>query len=269
MMTGLPPRSAVGRALVLVVAACALALGAACKEKDPKLPAAGSVDADKYLYDHGTASLERKKWLEAREYFKKLIDTYPQSQYRTDAKLGVGDSYIGEHHADSMVLGINEYKEFLQYFPLNPRADYAQYKICLAESHQMLSPQRDQTETREALRDCDNFLQTYPDSKYRSDVETIRRTARDRLSESEFEIGESYYRLRWYVGAIARFQGVIKDDPGFSRIDAVYFYLGESFYKSLKEQEAAPNYAKILESYPKSEYAARAKQRLATIKIKQ
>ena len=268
MTTGPRHRTFFGRAALVVTATLALALGVACKTKDPNLPAAGSVDADKFLFDKGNDALQRKKWLEAREYFKKLIDTYPQSQYRSDAKLGVGDAYIGEHHADSMVLGINEYKEFLQYFPLNPRADYAQYKICLAESQQMLSPQRDQTETREALRDCDNFLKSFPESKYRPDVDKIRRTARDRLSESEFEIGESYFRLRWYVGAIQRFQGLLKDDPEFTKIDAVYFYLGESYYKSLKEAEAVPNYAKIVESYPKSEYAARAKQRLASIKIK-
>jgi outer membrane protein assembly factor BamD len=269
MTTGSSVRPSFRRAAVLAAAVLALALGAACKEKEPKLPAAGSMDADKFLFDHGTAAIQKKKWLEAREYYKKLIDTYPQSQYRSDAKLGVGDSYIGEHKAESMVLGVNEFKEFLQFFPLNPRADYAQYKICLAESQQMLSPQRDQTSTRAALHDCDLFLQAQPDSKYRPEVEKIRRTARDRLSESEYEIGLSYFRLRWYVGSIARLQGLLKDDPEFSRIDGVYFYLAESYYKSLKEAEALPNYAKVVESYPKSEYAKRAKQRMATIKIKQ
>ena len=51
-------------------------------------------------------------------------------------------------------------------------------------------------------------------------------------------------------------------------MDDVYFYLGESFYKSLKEAEALPNYAKVVESYPKSKYVQKAKARMATIKIK-
>jgi outer membrane protein assembly factor BamD len=259
---------ALRRGLMLTTVVVALAAGAACKAKEPKLPAAGSADADKFLFDHGTASLTNKKWLEAREYFKKLIDTYPQSPYRGDAKLGVGDSYVGEHKPDSMVLGVNEFREFLQYFPLNPRADYAQYKICYAESKQMLSAQRDQTQTREALRDCDAFLATYPESKLRPDAETLRRAARDRLSESEFLIGESYFRMRWYPGAILRLQGLIKDDPGYSGIDGAYYFLAESFYKSLKEAEALPMYAKIVEQYPKSQYAPKAKLRMDTIKIK-
>ncbi len=259
-----PPRRTIG-----FVLAIGLAAASACgKKADPTLPAAGSVDADKFLFDRGTAALDKKKWLEAREYFKKIIDTYPQSQYRADAKLGVGDSYLGEGHSDSYVLGVNEFREFLQLFPLNPRADYAQYKICLADSRQMLSPQRDQTATHEALRDCDAFITTYPDSELRPEVEKVRRVARDRLSEHEFEVGLSYFHQRWYPGAIMRLQGLLKDDPEFSRMDAVYFYLGESFYKGLKEAEALPNYAKIVESYPKSEYLQKAKARIATIKIR-
>ena len=256
------------RAVVAAALALALAGAGACKKTDPKLPAAGTVDADKFLFDRGTTSLENKKWLEAREYFKKLIDTYPQSQYRADAKLGVGDSYVGEHHSDSLVLGVNEFREFLQYFPLNPKADYAQYRICAAESAQMLNAQRDQTQTRQALHDCDAFLQTYVNSDYRPEVGKLRRAARDRLSESEFLIGQSYFRLRWYPGSIARFQQLIKDDPDYSKMDAVYFYLGESFYRSLKEAEALPAYAKVVESYPQSQYVAKAKERMATIKIK-
>lgn len=255
------------RTAALTAASLLLLAVAGCK-KDPKLPAVGSADADKFLYDRGTAALENKKWLEAREYFKKIIDTYPQSTYRADAKLGVGDSYIGEKHTDSLILGVNEFKEFLQYFPLNPKADYAQFRICAAESKQMLSPQRDQTSTREALRDCETFLQNNPGSKYHDEGEALRRQARDRLSESEYEIGVNYLRMRWYPGAITRLQGVIKDDPEFSKMDEVYFYLGEAFYKNLKEAEALPNYAKVVESYPNSKLVPKAKARMATIKIK-
>ncbi|HKW00045.1 MAG TPA: outer membrane protein assembly factor BamD [Vicinamibacterales bacterium] len=251
-----------------VLAVASLLLGAAACKKDPKLPAVGSADADKFLFDKGTAALEQKKWVEAREYFKKIIDTYPQSGYRADAKLGIGDSYIGEKRVDSLILGVNEFKEFMQYFPLNPKADYAQYRICAAESKQMLSPQRDQTATREALRDCDAFLQSNPQSKYHAEGEALRRQARDRLSESEYEIGVSYFRMRWYPGSTARLLQLIKDDPEFSKMDGVYFYLAESYYKSLKEAEALPYYSKLLEAYPKSEYVAKAKARMATIKIK-
>jgi outer membrane assembly lipoprotein YfiO len=127
-------------------------------------------------------------------YFQRLVDTYPQSPHRADAKLGIGDAYLGEGRADSIVLAANEFREFLNFFPLNPRADYAQYKLAVAQMRQMLGPARDQTATRAALTELDRFLQNYPKSALRPEVEKLRRQARDRLSESEFRVGVFSYR---------------------------------------------------------------------------
>src|SRR6476659_9564346 len=104
------------RALALLLAAaCAVTMVSACGRKRSNLPAAGSVEADKFLFDHGNDALARKRWLTAREYFKKLVDTYPQSPFRQDAKLGIGDSYLGENTLESNILAANEFKEFLTY----------------------------------------------------------------------------------------------------------------------------------------------------------
>src|ERR1700680_1941409 len=128
--------------LALLSAVACLVTLTACSSA-PKLPATGSMGADKFLFDRGTVAIGQKHWIEAREYFRRLVDTYPQSPYRQEAKLGIGDSYIGENSVESNILAINEFHEFLNFFPLNPKADYAQYQIGLAHFHQMLSPQRD------------------------------------------------------------------------------------------------------------------------------
>src|SRR5438132_8665975 len=132
------------------VAICATTLAltiGGCAKKNANLPAPGSVDADKFLFDRGTDALAKKHWIEAREYFRRLVDSYPQSSHRQDAKLGIGDSYVGEGTLEALVLGVNEFREFLTFFPANARADYAQFKVCVALFKQMPKPQRDQTPT--------------------------------------------------------------------------------------------------------------------------
>ena len=57
---------------------------------------------------------------------RQVVENYPNSMHRPDAKLGVGDTYLGEKTAESLVLAANEYREFLTFYPTNPRADYAQ-----------------------------------------------------------------------------------------------------------------------------------------------
>ena len=65
---------------------------------------AGTLEPDKFLFDRATQTLNEKKWLASREYFKQIVDTYTQSPYRPDAKLGVGDTYLGEGTTEALVL---------------------------------------------------------------------------------------------------------------------------------------------------------------------
>jgi outer membrane assembly lipoprotein YfiO len=249
-------------ALLLLAATAAVD----CHRNKTILPAPGSVEADKYLFDHGQAALTRRHWLEGREYFKKLVDTYPQSPYRQEAKLGIGDSYLGENSIESNILGVNEFREFLSFFPGNERTDYAQYKIALGYANQMLGPERDPTPAQDALTACDTFLRNYTSSKYRPDVEKVKRQARDQLSGKDYKVGLQYYRINWYPGAVSRFKALLDADPEYSARDAVYFYLGEIYHKTKQDAEALPYYDKLVKQFDKSEFLERAKKRIEEIK---
>lgn len=255
------------RGLTLALLLITVALSA-CAAKDPIAPPADAPDPDKYLYEQGQAQLERRKWLTAREYFRRLVDGYPQSPYRAEAKLGIGDSYLGEDTPEAQVYALNEFREFLSFFPTHSRADYAQYRLALSYYQQMLAPQRDQTSTKEAIREFDLFLERYPKSSLIAEVQAKRREARDRLSRAEYEVGLHYYRMKWYPGAIDRFTAVIKNDPEFTRRDAVYFYMGETLMTEQvnRPAEALPYYDRIIREFEASEYLERAKERVAAIK---
>ena len=109
---------------------------------------AGPGEADQILLDRGQAALKERSWTRARTYFSELLESYPQSPLRADAKLGVGDTFLGENNSASYVYAQNEYREFLAFYPTNPKADYAQMQLGMVHFNQMLSPQRDQTETQ-------------------------------------------------------------------------------------------------------------------------
>ncbi len=225
------------------------------------------LEPDKFLFDKGTAALNAKKWLTAREFFKQVTETYTQSPYRPDAKLGIGDTYLGEGTAEALVLGINEYREFLSFYPTNARADYAQYKIGMAHFRQMRAAQRDQTETREAIKEFDVFIIRYPSSQLMSEVRGKRREAQDRLSTANYMVGYFYYKQqKWYPGAIDRFKSVLKDDAGYTGRDAVYYYLADSLSHTRRDAEALPYLEKLVAEFEKSEFLVLAQKKIADIK---
>ena len=249
--------------LVLVVAAVMALSGCAGRQTAPP---PGTAQPDKFLFDRGTAALKEGDWMDARTYFQQIVDGYPQSPFRPDAKLGVGDSYLGEDSAASVVLAANEFREFLQFYPTSPRADYAQYKLAMSHFEQMRAADRDQTETRAALKEFDVFFQKFPNSPLVPEVKKNWRVARDRLSESSYRVGMTYYRIPWYPGAIDRFREVLRDDPDYSGRDAVYFYLAESLARTDKKAEAIPYFERLLAEFERSEHLEDAKIRLQELK---
>jgi len=242
------------------------ALAGACATGGAKKPPTGTLEPDKFLFERGTENLDKKRWLVAREYFRQLIDSYPQSPYRADAKLGSGDTYLGERSAESFVLAANEFREFLSFFPTHPRADYAQYKLAMSHYYQMRAAMRDQTETREAIKELQNFLTRFPTSPLADEGKQRLREAKDRVDDWDFGVAEHYFRIRWYPGVVGRLLPLIKADPEYTRRDAVYFILGESFVKVNKPAEALPYYERLVKEFEQSEYLENAKKRIAELK---
>jgi len=255
--------------LRLPIAIVLIVLAAACATGGAKKPPTGTPEPDRFLFERGTEELNRRRWLVAREYFRQLVDSYPQSPFRADAKLGVGDTYVGEGTAESFVLAINEFREFLNFYPTHARADYAQYKLGMAHFYQMRTPMRDQTETKEAIRELQTFVARYPNSSLIAEGRQHLREAKDRIDDWEFGVGLQYFRLRWYPGAIGRFQPLLKGDPEYTGRDGVYFYLAEALIKVSRQAEALPYFERILKEFERSEYLEPARKRIEELKAAQ
>ena len=243
----------------------ALALASGCGARQETLPA-NTAQPDRFLFERGNAALKEEEWANARTYFQQIVDGYPQSPVRPDAKLGLGDAYLGENTPESQVSAANEFREFLSFYPTSQRADYAQYKLAMTHFVQMKAADRDQTETKAALAEFEVFFQKFPNSALMPEVKQNWRIARDRLSESSYRVGLTYYRLRWDTGAIDRFREVLKEDPGYTGRDAVYFYLAESLARTDKAAEAIPYFQRLLDEFDQSEHLEDARKRLQQLK---
>lgn len=246
-----------------LLAATALACGEAMGRR-PELPT-GEIDADRLLFERGTAALEEGDWRRAREYFVTIRDTYPQSEYRAPARLSIGDTYEGEGTAAGYVQALDEFQDFLNLYPTHERAGYAQYKVGLVHFQQMRRAERDQTETMAAVEAFERFITLYPTDALMPEARARLREALDRLSRHDFVVGYFYFRLKNYAGAVSRFREIIDNDPGYTGRDEVYFYLAESLATVNRASEAIPYFARLLDEFDSSELAEQAQTRLAEL----
>jgi outer membrane protein assembly factor BamD len=133
----------------------------------------------------------------------------------------------------------------------------------------MRAPQRDQSETRDAIREFRTFVARYPTSQLLPEAQMRLREALDRLGEADYQIGLYYFHQRWYPGSIDRFTSLLKSDPEFTNRDSVYFYLAESYVKIMRPPQALPYYEKIVNEFQQSEHLQDAQKRIAELKAAQ
>ena len=92
--------------LCALVSLLCLAFAGGCSSNPPLTASPG--EADRILIERGNAALKEEKWATARQYFSELLESYPQSPLRAEAKLGVGDTFLGENNTASYVDARNE-----------------------------------------------------------------------------------------------------------------------------------------------------------------
>src|SRR5258708_27056309 len=124
----------------------------------------------------------------------------------------------------------------------------------MSHFYQMRAPMRDQTETRETIRELQIYVTRFADKPLIDEARQKLREARDRIADWDFGVAEHYFRIKWYPGAVGRLVPLLASDPEYTRRDAVYYFLGESLIKVKREAEALPYYERLVKQFEQSAY---------------
>jgi outer membrane protein assembly factor BamD len=234
-----------------------------CKRKPVEI-APEVAASDEALYKAGQ-EIMKKDAEKARLYFRQVIDSFPKSFYAQRAKLAIADSYFDKGDESNMILASSEYREFIQLYPYSPSASYAQYRIAMTFFKKALKAGRDQTKTTQALIELKKVITNFPLSDEAKLAQKQIVECEERLAEHNFSIGEHYYRVLAFKAATARLSEILTNYPSYSKMDKVYFYLADSYYKWRKAEESLPYFTKLVTDFPKSKFTKKAQARLAEI----
>jgi len=102
----------------------------------------------------------------------------------------------------------------------------------------------------------------------RGPVEPPRDPTMEITAKHNLEIARWYITKRKaYEGAGDRLQEIMDTYPEFSRMDEVVFWMGELSLKLKKNDKAGEFYNKLLKTYPSSQFAKKASERLDELKL--
>jgi len=90
----------------------------------------------------------------------------------------------------------------------------------------------------------------------------LMETVMPKAAKAAYDYGYRQYNSRNYQEALKSFEKVEMYDPNYSKMDAVYYFMGRSCQLLQDSRSAVAFYQKLLEKYPKSGYVRSAKARL-------
>ncbi len=222
------------------------------------------ASSDEQLYKLGE-QYAKKDVEKARLYFRQIIDSFPKSFYAQRAKLAIADSYFNKNDEGNMIIAASEYREFISLYPYSPSASYAQYQIAMTFFKKKLKPGRDQTKTQQALTELKKIITNYPLSEEAKKTREKIKICEEYLAEHTLGIAKYYYKAHAYKAAISRLNEILNDYLEYSKMDQVYFYLGDSHFKAGQYEESVPYFTKLITDYPKSKSAKKAQNRMDEI----
>ena len=242
-----------GRTLAAVLA---LAVLPACAHKQLDLESLASA-SDEVVWEAGQKATSKKDWESARQYYKRLIDAFPQSNHQPDARIALADTYYEEGGTGNYVLAVSAYREFLTLYPQHPRSDYAQYRAGESYFKQKNSSDRDQTATKQALEEYERLLDIYPQSSHVEEARDRIRTCRQTLAHAHHQVGFFYQKTRKsWRSAIARYETILNDYPDYEKLDEVLFRISQCLSFAGRYAEARPYLARLRSEFPKSPFLA-------------
>jgi outer membrane protein assembly factor BamD len=238
-----------------------------------KAASADSAEPDKVLYERAIADTKHKRFTEARLDFQTLINTYPDSEYLAKAKLGVADSFYGQGGASNLAQAVEEYKNFIVFFPFLDEAAYAQMQVGMAHYRMIEKADRDNSQAEDADQEFRTFLLKYPQSPLVPKARQYLRDVQEVLADGDFRVARFYYMKQDYRASLARLMEVSDRYPLYSQSDDALFMMGSIYSRakqvSKNEDEknhwadlAAKCYERIVRDYPLSDSAPEAAARL-------
>ena len=222
---------------------------------------AGPLPPVAELYRQGEEHLRRQRYDEARKSFKRLAESYPDTEFAPRARFLIGEAFYREQTYDEAVKAL---QDFLTFYPAHPIADLAQYRLALSYYDQLQPVEKDQGLTAKALAELEKLVRAYPESRYATDALAKMDVCRLRLAQKELWVAQYYYDRGQYAAALQRLELILKDHARQTAVlPGALYLLGELHFREGRRAEAARAVQKLVDEYPTSEWARRARQRFA------
>jgi len=175
-----------------------------------------------------TKMYEAKNYNKAIRIFEQIASVYRGKPESENLYYMFSQSY---YKTKQYYLAGYQFESFVSSFPKSDKVQEASFLG--AKSYSMLSPvySLDQTDTTKAIEKLQTFIDTYPNSTYLAEANSIVKNLNEKLERKVFENAKGYNTISDYKSAIVALDNFIADYPGTPFKEEALFYKFDSAYQ--------------------------------------
>ncbi len=178
------------------------------------------------IYKRAEYDLEEGNYETAAKWFGEVERLYPYSSWAKRALVMQAFAFHKDHEYEESRAAA---QRFIDFYPGDEDAAYAQYLLALSYYDQIDAIGRDQGLTFQALQALREVIEKYPETEYARSAILKFDLAFDHLAAKEMEIGRYYLKRKHYTSAINRFRVVIEQFQTTSHTPEALHRLVESY----------------------------------------
>ncbi len=203
------------------------------------------------LYREADKLLAAGYYEKAAKGFEEVDRQHPYSPYARRAIVMAAYAHYKNKAYDEAITAARRY---VTLHPGTKEAALAQHIIASALFDQINDSLRDQSKTREALKELKILLRRYPNSRYAEKARNRIRLARDVLAAAEMNVGRYYLKNHNYLAAINRFKVVVRDYQTTAHVEEALMRLTEAYMALGIKSEAQTAAAILGHNFPDSKW---------------
>ncbi len=228
------------------------------------------------------AAKGEKKAANCSEKLNKAIERYNDGKHG-DVILSLADLKVqcsGHESMDSLIyyLGMSymmkerteeakyEFKQLIRDFPRSELTEQARFRVGHASFIGSRSYERDQTETKQAIRELSQFVEMNPDSKYRDSAVVYLNDAIEKLAKKDFMSARFYEKMEEYESAVVYYRVFLEEFPESKFVPEATVSMAEDLYKINRISEARDLLQEVVAAEYPQEIRSRARSLLDRIK---
>jgi outer membrane protein assembly factor BamD len=216
-------------------------------------------------FEKAKSRFDGRRFLDATEEFKLLLEQYPGSRYAEPAAFHLAKCY---YETKEFPLAEVEFEKLLRDFPRGSHAEEAAFMLGMCAFKQKRPAPYDQAQAERAILLFDSYLADYPGGAFAARAEEALRECRSALAQKLYLSGQLYVKLGDVQAARICFQEVV-DRYGEARwADLALVGVGQSYEKERNWSKAAEAYRTVIERNRDREAQDAARKKLRKVSQK-